>query len=52
MDRNRRHRLRDSRNHRVALFLAGMLFGLALMTPQIQAFARAIMSFSRAVAGS
>jgi len=29
-----------------------MLVALALMSPQVQEFARSIMSFSRAVAGS
>jgi len=49
---NRRQRLRDSRDHRLAIFVAGMLVALAAMSPQVQEFARAIMSFSRALAGS
>jgi len=48
---NRRQRLRDSRDHRVACFVAGMLVALALMTPQAQQLATALMSFSRALAG-
>jgi len=44
--------MRVSGNHRVALFVAGVLFGLALMTPQAQQLASAVMSLSRALAGS
>jgi len=52
MNRQRRHRLRDGYDQRIAVFLAGMLFALAMMTPQAQQLATALMSFSRALAGS
>jgi hypothetical protein len=51
MTRDRRHRLRN-RCDCVGFLLLGVLLGLAFVSPQAGQFAQAIMSFSRAVAGS
>ena len=48
MNRQRRHRLRDGYDQRIAVFLAGMLFALALMSPQVQRASEIIMQQVRA----